>query len=70
MKKLLYIFLSILFMSSCSNPLDFREKASIEDINLDIDEIIIDINEDSLLDQTTEEDIDDLIDILFDTNID
>jgi hypothetical protein len=57
-------------MSSCSNPLDFREKASIEDINLDIDEIIIDINEDSLLDQTTEEDIDDLIDILFDTNID
>lgn len=69
MRKSIYIILSIILISSCSNPPDFTSDLDIENINLDIDEIIIDINDDSLIDQTTEEDIDELIDILFDTNI-
>lgn len=66
MIKLFYSFLLLFFLFSCSNNIT---KNDIEEINLDNKEIDIEsTGSESLIDQTTDKDVDELIDILFDTN--
>lgn len=66
LKKFNLLFL-ILFLFSCDESK--MEPTSLESININNEEIIIDTeNQESLIDQTTDKDIDELIDVLFDTN--
>lgn len=66
MFKIFYLFLLLIFLFSCSNNIT---KNDIEEINLDNKEINIESSgSESLIDQTTDKDVDELIDILFDTN--
>lgn len=68
MKRLFYLLLILLFISSCSKNRGLNNENDIENINLEINDIIIDSSERDLIDETTDEDIDELIDILFETN--
>lgn len=66
MFKIFCSFLLLTFLFSCSNNIT---KNDIEEINLDNKEINIESSgSESLIDQTTDKDVDELIDILFDTN--
>ena len=70
MKKLFYLLLFIPFVTSCTQNIDLWNENDIENINLENNDIQIDLDESDLIDGTTDEDIDELIDILFDTNSD
>jgi thioredoxin-related protein len=70
-----FLLLILLFLFSCSNSSDTLEKEEndiliddIENINLNESDILLEFQDEKLIDDTTEEDIDELIDILFDTN--
>ena len=69
MKKIIYLLLFLLFISSCTY-INLWDETDIENINIENNDIIIDLDESDLIDGTTDEDIDELIDILFDTNND
>jgi len=64
-----YLFI-LLFIFSCSNSDDLVDNIgnNIENITLEENDILFDSWYVDLIDDTTEDDIDELIDILFDTN--
>ena len=65
MLKYSYLFL-LLLLISCTKDISNNE---VKENNLDNKEVIVDsIDEETLIDETTDKDIDELIDILFDTN--
>lgn len=66
MIKHIYVFIISFMMISCTNKVTVED---INDINLDNNDILIDTSSwDSLIDQTSDKEIDELIDILFDTS--
>lgn len=67
MNKILYLIF-FFFITSCAN-LNNLSEYNIDDINLNPDDILSESWEVDVIDSTSEDDIDELIDILFNVNI-
>ena len=69
MKKILYFFILWVLFSCTSSPTNEESNIDdIESISIDSDEIIDNHWDIETIESTTQDDIDELIDILFETN--